>query len=213
MTINDELKEYYANLLIVQYHGRPKASGMIKALVDTVLMNQIPMAMEDAFDLETAVGKQLDILGGRLGVTRNVYLRNGDPVTLNDDDFRTYVKLQAARMTLRSSLFDMQTLLINFFESSMRVIDNQDMTIDYFIFGESKTLIDVIVKQDMLPRPMGVELRIIFDGPYKDVYGFQKYKIQTFPLVGFNNYQNYNAETTWLKYSNTQNFWGYAWVN
>ena len=35
----DQLKEYYANLLIVQYNGKEKASSTIKMLVDLVLAN------------------------------------------------------------------------------------------------------------------------------------------------------------------------------
>lgn len=201
---NDALKKYYADLLIIQYHGKPKARSMIEAIIDQYLMNQLPQKLEEAFDLETAVGKQLDILGKRLGVTRNVYLRNGDPVTLNDTDFRTFIKLQAARMTLSSSLWDIQTLLINFFSGSIRAIDNLDMTMDYFVFGESNILINVLIKQDMLPRPMGVGIRAVYDLPYKDVYGFQTYKTQSYPVVGFNTYANYNEETSWIKYSNAE---------
>lgn len=201
---NDALKKYYADLLIIQYHGKPKARSMIEALVDQVLMNQLPQKIEEAFDLETAVGKQLDIIGQRLGVTRNVYLRNGDPVTLTDSEFRTFIKLQAARMTLASALYDIQTLLINFFQSSLRVIDNENMTLDYFVFGESSTLISVLIKQDMLPRPTGVRINAVYDLPFKDVYGFQTYKAQTYPLVGFNTYTDYNEQTSWIKYSNAE---------
>ena len=201
---NDALKKYYADLLIIQYHGKPKARSMIEALVDQVLMNQIPQKLEEAFDLETAVGKQLDILGKRLGVTRNVFLRNGDPVTLTDTEFRTFIKLQAARMTLAASLYDIQTLLINFFQSSIRVFDNENMTLDYFVFGESSTLLSVLIKQDMLPRPTGVGINAVYDLPYKNVYGFQTYETQSYPLVGFNSYANYDEETSWLKYSNAE---------
>jgi len=202
--INEDFRKYYADLLIVQYRGKPKARSMIGAIVDQMLMNQLPDRLESAFDLETAVGKQLDILGSRLGVTRNVFLRNGDPITLNDDDFRTYVKLQAARMTLRSSLYDMQTMLIDFFQNGLRVIDNENMTLDYFVFGESSTLISVLIKQDMLPRPTGVRINAVYDLPFKDVYGFQTYKAQTYPLVGFNNYTDYNEQTSWIKYKNAE---------
>jgi len=202
--INEDFRKYYADLLIVQYRGKPKARSMIGAIVDQMLMNQLPDRLESAFDLETAVGKQLDILGSRLGVTRNVFLRNGDPITLDDDDFRTYVKLQAARMTLRSSLYDMQTMLIDFFQNGLRVIDNENMTLDYFVFGESSTLLSALIKQDMLPRPTGVGINAVYDLPYKNVYGFQTYETQSYPLVGFNSYANYDEQTSWIKYSNAE---------
>lgn len=66
----DQLKEYYANLLIVQYNGKKKASSTIKMLVDLVLANLLILQIRDAFDWRTAVGAQLDIIGKWVGVSR-----------------------------------------------------------------------------------------------------------------------------------------------
>ncbi len=65
------LKDYYANLLIVQYNGLPKASATIKMLVDLMYINAILMQIRDGFNWETAVGKQLDIIGQWVGVSRS----------------------------------------------------------------------------------------------------------------------------------------------
>ena len=69
----EELLKYYANLLIIQYNGKPKAKAtielftkMIYGVSDTPLLLQI----QNAFDLKTAVGNQLDIIGKWVGVTR-----------------------------------------------------------------------------------------------------------------------------------------------
>lgn len=69
----EELLKYYANLLIVQYNGKPKAKATIEMLtkiiygvVDTPLFLQI----QDAFDWKTAVGNQLDIIGKWVGVSK-----------------------------------------------------------------------------------------------------------------------------------------------
>ena len=71
----DELKQqlidYYTNLLIVQYHSKPKAKATIELLVEEALVNNILFDIRDAFDIETAVGAQLDILGKYIGVDRN----------------------------------------------------------------------------------------------------------------------------------------------
>lgn len=66
----EELKIYYANLLIVQYNGLPKASNTIKLLVDLMYANMLLMQIRDAFDWRTAVGKQLDIIGQWVGINR-----------------------------------------------------------------------------------------------------------------------------------------------
>ena len=69
----EELLKYYANLLIVQYNGKPKAKATIEMLtkiiygvVDTPLFLQI----QNAFDWKTAVGNQLDIIGKWIGVSK-----------------------------------------------------------------------------------------------------------------------------------------------
>ena len=69
----EELLNYYANLLIVQYNGKPKAKATIEMLtkiiygvVDTPLFLQI----QNAFDWKTAVGNQLDIIGKWVGVSK-----------------------------------------------------------------------------------------------------------------------------------------------
>lgn len=69
----EELLKYYANLLIVQYNGKPKAKATIEMLtkiiygvVDTPLFLQI----QNAFDWKTAVGNQLDIIGKWVGVSK-----------------------------------------------------------------------------------------------------------------------------------------------
>lgn len=70
-----QLLEYYANLLIVQYNGKTRAVATIQMLVNLILANLLVMQIRDAFDWRTAVGNQLDIIGKWVGVTRSY---NGD---------------------------------------------------------------------------------------------------------------------------------------
>ena len=65
--------EEYKKLLIWQYQDKPKAQKHIELILSEFekiynLLNVIP----DAFDLDKAVGKQQDILGKILGISRNV---------------------------------------------------------------------------------------------------------------------------------------------
>lgn len=66
----EELKEYYANLLIMQYNQKPKARGTIKALAGAAIADNIEYQVRNGFNIATAVGKQLDILGGLIGASR-----------------------------------------------------------------------------------------------------------------------------------------------
>lgn len=68
-TLNN-LLDYYANLLIVQYNGKPKAAQTIKMIAELILAGLLILQIRDAFDWKTAVGAQLDIIGKWVGVTR-----------------------------------------------------------------------------------------------------------------------------------------------
>lgn len=70
--ILEELKNYYSNLLIIQYNNKPKASETIKMLVKLMWANMALMQVRDGFDWKTAVGKQLDVIGIWVGVDRKL---------------------------------------------------------------------------------------------------------------------------------------------
>lgn len=64
------LVSYYANLLIVQYHNKPKAVATITALVTELLAAGVIFDVQNGYSIETAIGKQLDIIGKYVGVDR-----------------------------------------------------------------------------------------------------------------------------------------------
>lgn len=65
-----KLEDYYTNLLIVQYNGKPKATAHIKMLVNLIWVNMIFFQVRDAFDWETAGQAQLDIIGKWIGIDK-----------------------------------------------------------------------------------------------------------------------------------------------
>lgn len=70
-----QLKTYYANLLIIQYNGKPKAKATIELLTELAYSNMALMQIRDAFDWRTATDAQLDIIGKWVGVSR-AYTQN-----------------------------------------------------------------------------------------------------------------------------------------
>ena len=72
MGAKEDLVKYYQNLLIIQYHNKPKAKAVIGALAWELadawdFLNQI----KDCFNLDVAIGQQLDILAKYYGIGRN----------------------------------------------------------------------------------------------------------------------------------------------
>jgi hypothetical protein len=69
---NAALIDYYTNLLIIQYHNKPKARATIEAMITEGMIYDLAILVRDGFNLETAVGAQLDIIGKYVGVNRVV---------------------------------------------------------------------------------------------------------------------------------------------
>lgn len=69
----EELQNYYANLLIIQYHNKPKAIALIKNLVKHLFADMILFKIRDGFNIVNepfSIGKQLDCIGEWVGVDR-----------------------------------------------------------------------------------------------------------------------------------------------
>jgi hypothetical protein len=68
MALNEDFIKEYLNLLIIQYQGKPKATGEVTAMAGEFgKVYDFYTSFFDAFDLDLAVGKQLDIIGKIVG--------------------------------------------------------------------------------------------------------------------------------------------------
>lgn len=67
------LVSYYVNLLAIQFKTQPNARGTIQALATETVADQIFSQVLNGFSLDTAVGKQLDILAGYVGAPRTIF--------------------------------------------------------------------------------------------------------------------------------------------
>lgn len=72
MTVLDDVKKYYADLLILQYRNKTKARETIKIGVDIYTGDGLLLQLADVLNIDTAQGAQLDIIGKILGCPRNV---------------------------------------------------------------------------------------------------------------------------------------------
>lgn len=66
----EQLKEYYSNLLIIQYNGKIKARATIKTMVNLLYVNMVLLQIRDGFDWETALDAQLVLIGKWVGLDR-----------------------------------------------------------------------------------------------------------------------------------------------
>jgi hypothetical protein len=67
---NANLVKYYADLSIIQYANKPKARAFMENLLGALICYDLAVSVRDGFNLETAVGAQLDIIAKYVGVSR-----------------------------------------------------------------------------------------------------------------------------------------------
>ena len=80
------IPEYYSSLLPYQTRGLPNAVRQVQLWCDLMTGEGLPQQVVTAFDLDTAIGAQLDVIGKYVGVARNV----GLPATRPYFGFWTY---------------------------------------------------------------------------------------------------------------------------
>lgn len=199
-----EIIDYYTNLLIIQYNNKPKAIAHIDTLVSPVVMDQLPVDVQDAFNIDTAVGVQLDTLGKYAGVSRTG-VDNSGSITLTDADYRQLIKFAIIKNNGGSSLSDIIALIQIFFPSGgFRVYDYSNMRMSYLIDNSigSLDLARMIVINKLLPKPMGVEDgSLIFDANIDNFFGMRNYLFINPTIRPFNNYTSYNQTWVWASYS------------
>ena len=70
--MNEELILYYVNLLILQYKVKSKANLTTAAIVESSMIYDLIREVENGYNLDTAIGAQLDVLAKYVSATRIV---------------------------------------------------------------------------------------------------------------------------------------------
>lgn len=198
-----EIINYYANLLILQYLGKPRAYATIQALVTPVIMDQLPLQVQNAYEINSAVGVQLDVLGKYAGVTRSGNTPTG-PITLTDDEFRILIQLAIITNSAGSSLATIQNLLFTYFPNEIAVFDYQNMQMSYYVSSSvgSQDLVKLFISEGLLPAPMGVQIAsVIYVPDFTIFFGFRTYSLPGFHVTPFNTYSSYSTSRPWLTYA------------
>lgn len=168
MSTTQQLIDYYANLLIKQYLGKPRAFATIQTVVTPFLMPQghnilldnegnwivdnegnpvfdsdftepiLPIAVSLAFDMADASGVQLDAIAKYIGVSRFGFDFSG-AVTLDDDQFRLLIRIKSDLNILKADTASIQAFVHKWFDGIIQVFDNLYMHMSYFYLAEVGT--------------------------------------------------------------------------
>lgn len=191
MTVQTDLEDYYKNLLIIQYHDKPKARATIAQWVDCMTGDGIMTQLWDAFDVDTAIGAQLDAIGHFVGIGR---------FDLPDEQYRVLIKFKILKNNIGTTMKDIDDAIYEYFGNSILVSNNKDMSITYILANELGSLIPILTDEDLLPAPMGVGVSAVTSiDPTKAYFGFKRGDMQT-DAVGFSTADN-EQEAAWLSAS------------
>lgn len=175
-TIQD-FERYYADLLILQYKTQPKARATIQALIKELYGSGSLLAIVNGYGLDTAVGKQLDIIGKYIGLKRQVKVNIGtsDTNILTDDQYRILLKLKLISNTNYSSTSQIRTALYELFPDDIRLFDPRTMQYEYQMSTLFNDLVNVILAEELLPLPMGLGITVNVVPDLLKLYGYYGY--------------------------------------
>lgn len=158
---------YYSNLLASQYRNSPKFNKWLQAVLS--IANDISNCltnMNSAFDLDFAIGVQLDTLGLIVGVNRTVPFQpsNGISPILDDTTYRLLIKATIFNNSWNGTIGALYPIWENLFPGGrITIIDNQNMTADVVVTGNFNSIIsDLISNGFIVPRPQTVAYTYLF---------------------------------------------------
>jgi hypothetical protein len=205
-----------ATSLIINFVGVIPVAQILVVLNNTLLSTStpviitinetdvtLPLAVQNCYDLETAVGVQLDILGKYVGVVRTVNTPT-QTITLNDADFLILIKFAILQNNSGSSLATIEYNLNQFFSGEFVVTDYKDMSMSY-IFSQAiadQNIISVLLQERLIPKPMGVGISVINPVTIDTFFGYSTYESSGVNALvkGYNTYASVNTNWLFLEY-------------
>lgn len=180
----------YIGLIPYPNNNKPNFIAWLTGYVQ-LLLNNITMleSIIDAFNLELAVGDQLDVAGQILNLSRKVSFQpsGGASPVLDDDTYRIVLKAKVFQNQWKGTIPEIYDYWIKTFpEYPILIQDNQDMTMTVLVLGTGPGILqDLVVNGYFVPKPSGVRVN----------YGFS-----------LNPIFSYGLDTTYLKGYN-QGYW------
>ena len=190
---DNELIDSYRKLLTSEYRHSPKLINWLLWLLNegTTYTNFIQMFIE-AFDLDVAVGYQLDAIGRLVGVKRllDFVPSGGESPLLDDDTYRFLIKAAIIKNTWKGKLEDLYSAWKVLYPESklFQIQDLQDMTFNVIIAGDFTSLQrELISKGYIIPKPEGVRINLMTITPTNG-YPLFSYDMDTLYYSGYTSH-------------------------
>ena len=183
----------YLNLITSEHGDKPRLIAWLTAslsIIDDIL--NLVDSMNTHFNLETAVGLQLDILGGVIGRSRALDFQptDGSSSVLDDDYYRLILQTKIAQNQWDGTIEQIYAIWYTIFENVYLILkDNQNMSMDALILGISSDLEkDLVTNGYIVPKPEGVKVNYAYSENPLFAYGLDN-----------DNFKGY-GEGYWVEY-------------
>lgn len=158
---------YYLTLLTSQYQNSPNLKAFMVALLQPFIDAGVVIGqLVNAFDIDAAIGPQLDVLGLLIGASRTVSFQpaSGLSPVLNDPTYRLYLKAKIAQNQWDGTATSLYRIWAQLFPGgTINIQDNQDMTAVIFLSGSFTPIIQQLITNGLIvPRPEGVLYNYVF---------------------------------------------------
>lgn len=125
--------------------------------------------MDNNFDIDNAIGIQLDMLGTVIGRNRTLNFQplNGSDPVLNDTDYKLVLRAKIAMNNWGGTIPEMYSIWNNIFDDiQLELQDNQNMSFIAYILGYVDQARQSLIQAGMIvPKPEGVHIKYIGKSP------------------------------------------------
>lgn len=161
----------YLDLITSEHSTKPNFIEYNKAFLEKVLANTDVLSAFDAlFDVDNAVGDQLDKIGYDVGINRVLPINDPDiPAQLTDELYRLVIKSKIQQNHWDGTMKGWQNILqVIFPDSAYDIQDNFDMSVVVMIIDPNfdAAKIALLLNGYLLPKPSGVRVNYtVIDAP------------------------------------------------
>lgn len=160
----------YLNNVTSQHRDKPKYIAWLSSGL-TVIDHLYLMTknMDNDFDIDNAIGTQLDMLGQTIGRKRALTFQplNGNNPILDDETYRLVLKAKVAMNMWDGKVESIYKIWDNTFKDiGLEIQDNQDMSFTAYVTGYVNQIRQDLIQQGyIVPKPEGVRVNYISKTP------------------------------------------------
>jgi len=180
----------YLSKITSEHANKPMFSALVAALVQASVDQQnVLQNFAALFDVDNAVGDQLDKIGQWVGVSRNLPVAIHGVSTLDDPTYRVLVKLFIAMNSWDGTvpgIYEIWDAILAPTYGAILVQDNQDMTMLVVLLTPPTAvlILGILLGGYFLLRPAGVGIVGFFEPsvPDQPIFGFD---VENATISGF----------------------------